>query len=304
LRRSAQPRSFKLAPLGDVSVQFGQAIEVPSTPQGPIWAEIEVRPSMAGRLATAALKSPPVFLDLALADGRSGRTRLVPEVAKSGFLLSPLVENPTWFAWLACTPWSEPAWQRVLAAQSLRAMAINSEGAWAFDATVQVRFFRLEFPPMPSEFAAFSPRLLPLFQLRSEMARPSNPMFCWLAGHGAALAAPAGSALCLRVSSDNRYSPLLRTARQLRVGFGGVALRLQDKEQGRVGFSISACDMAGTKITIWEKVIGGGPIYEKTTVDHDTISLDLGDAAMLLFETGQAKPGQSLLPFWFEATCE
>lgn len=78
------------ASLVDREAGFEEKIAVPP---GPIWAEIDVDPTVLGRLVSAAYKLPPLTLAIEYADGSSRRFRFIASVAKAGFLLSPTVDK-------------------------------------------------------------------------------------------------------------------------------------------------------------------------------------------------------------------
>ncbi|HEY1231359.1 MAG TPA: hypothetical protein VGF26_28995, partial [Ramlibacter sp.] len=80
------------APVFDGSGHFGTQFRLPSS--GPLWAEIDVRPTVLGRLAGLVFKVPPLTLVMRYADGSRKTYRFVPGLARSGFLLSPTVSGP------------------------------------------------------------------------------------------------------------------------------------------------------------------------------------------------------------------
>ena len=145
LRRSKAARPYHLVPLGERRTQMDTAIEVPGTEADPVWAEIAVPLSFAGKLASAALKPPEVFLDARFANGANARFRFIRGMAAPGFLLSPFVDSPSSFSWVAATPWGDKAWQRFLANRSVRAITLTSPAAWACEKEFTVRFYRLQF---------------------------------------------------------------------------------------------------------------------------------------------------------------
>lgn len=55
--------------------------------------KIHMTPSWLGSIANFILNTPPVFIDLTLDDGSKKTFRVIPEMMRSGFLLSPLLEK-------------------------------------------------------------------------------------------------------------------------------------------------------------------------------------------------------------------
>jgi len=94
LRRRMVPRALRLEPIATETVRRGQRLSIGRGGAVAVWATIDVRPSLLGRFAGFVFRLPPVYLDVELTSGDVGRYRLVPEMARSGFLLSPLVHEP------------------------------------------------------------------------------------------------------------------------------------------------------------------------------------------------------------------
>lgn len=90
LERRARSRAVQRQAVAAGSVQIGESLALDVGP-GLVWAEIDIPLSSAGRLAGAAFKLPPVYLEVQTADGRSRLQRIVPDVARGGMLVSPLV---------------------------------------------------------------------------------------------------------------------------------------------------------------------------------------------------------------------
>ena len=103
LSRSAAPRTYHLTPLQNIPARFGEPVVPPSMTNGPIWAEIEINNSLAGSLVSTLYKPPMLLLTVSLRDGGRFDSCLVPAMAQSGFLLSPVIGNALAFASLAAT---------------------------------------------------------------------------------------------------------------------------------------------------------------------------------------------------------
>jgi hypothetical protein len=59
----------------------------------PLWATIDIRPSIEGRVLALLYKLPQVYVDLVLNDGRIVSHQIVPELGRAGVLLSPYVAS-------------------------------------------------------------------------------------------------------------------------------------------------------------------------------------------------------------------
>lgn len=78
---------------------FGDVIAVPNTEQ-PLFTEIIINPTLRGRLANTFLKPEQLTIVFELADGTKRQYRIIANMAKSAFLISPLIENTSEFALL------------------------------------------------------------------------------------------------------------------------------------------------------------------------------------------------------------
>lgn len=88
-RENTQPTICSLS--GD-TFEFGQSISVPDS-KGLIFVEIDVKPTLLGRLMNILFKTSELHIKIFLEKGESKDYRIIPGMAKSGFILSPLVEN-------------------------------------------------------------------------------------------------------------------------------------------------------------------------------------------------------------------
>lgn len=72
-------------------------------PQGEhiLFAEIDVAPNFLGRLANIAFKTTPLYITVNLANGHSQTYRFIPSMARTGFIISPLIKSTTDFIQLA-----------------------------------------------------------------------------------------------------------------------------------------------------------------------------------------------------------
>lgn len=76
---------------------FGQAVPLPGG-AARLYAQFDIKPTLLGRLAGLVFRTSQIELQLTLADGTRERYRLIPGMAKAGFLLSPHVARTTEFA--------------------------------------------------------------------------------------------------------------------------------------------------------------------------------------------------------------
>ena len=78
---------------------FGEPVNVPES-KLPIFAQIEIKPTVLGRIASILFKPSQLQITLELKNGIKKQFRIIAGMAKSGFVLSPLIENTTEFEML------------------------------------------------------------------------------------------------------------------------------------------------------------------------------------------------------------
>lgn len=78
---------------------FGEIVNLPQSNQ-PIFAQIEIKPTILGRIATILFKPSQLRMSLELNNGIKKQYRIIAGMAKSGFVISPLIENTTEFGML------------------------------------------------------------------------------------------------------------------------------------------------------------------------------------------------------------
>lgn len=145
LSRSAAPREYHLTPLRDTPARWGEPVAPPSTTNGPIWVEIEIKKTLIGTVVSTLYKPPVLELTVSLRDHGQQDFRLVPAMARGGFLLSPVIGDNRAFAELACTNG-----QPDLAGREVMSMTVSadtrSHSTICYQSPMAVRFYRLDFP--------------------------------------------------------------------------------------------------------------------------------------------------------------
>ena len=62
LKRAAAPRPWRLEPLADQPIGFGDVVPIPAATNGPIWATIEIDKTLAGWIVSVLYKPPSLWL--------------------------------------------------------------------------------------------------------------------------------------------------------------------------------------------------------------------------------------------------
>lgn len=101
LRRHPDPNTRRLLrTFSTTQVRLGQKVQVPERDQ-PVFVRLKVQPTILGQLFSFLYKIPRLEITVTLSDGSQETYRLVSGIARSGFLISPLVTNIKQFALLA-----------------------------------------------------------------------------------------------------------------------------------------------------------------------------------------------------------
>jgi hypothetical protein len=131
----------QLQPLaGDGIHKFGDVVAVPNV-ASPVFAELAIRPSILGRLADVFFKSNELQISLNLEDGTTKTYRIIAEMAKSEFMLSPLVQDTIDFALLY-------GGRSYLGGRAVKSFVIVPVGGAHFwDGNYQVTFKQINLPP-------------------------------------------------------------------------------------------------------------------------------------------------------------
>jgi hypothetical protein len=168
--RAAAPAPLPLGqPLARIPVPINEWVDVPLA-DGPVWAKIDMRPTLLGRLVLTAFKLPRVSIELRLADGRVVRRRYIPEMGRAGFVLSPYVRSTTDFLMMAAGLYGAHAVRRIkLDAPSL--------GLWARDITLSLRALRVPPERGLRKLVLIEPASPPAFVSAPKVGAVAD---CWL----------------------------------------------------------------------------------------------------------------------------
>lgn len=268
LKRSPQPRQFHLVPLENISMKFGERIELPPATNGPIWAEIELNHTRWGTVVSMLYKPPVLLLDASTrGEQQPFQKRLVPGMARSGFLLSPFVDGCTSFALLASTDASrELADDEVT---SLRIIAADRSSAAAYyHDPVRLHLYRLEYPKQNLEDVNGFRQLTRLERaLRHAQLLYAfyMPQMVYHPNEGTVLEVPRDSVILFAVPGN---------ARHLKVGFG-----IRDWEKmgppgaQKIVFRALAVNQQGQEHLLWSQQLD--PATQKADQARQECQVDL-----------------------------
>ena len=103
---------------------LGEVIKVPNI-NHPLLLEIDIKPTFYGLLALTFFKANPLLIDIELKSGVKKQYRLITNMAKAEFLISPLIESTQEFALL----YSNAA---LLGNKQVSSLSINSEPSHSY----------------------------------------------------------------------------------------------------------------------------------------------------------------------------
>ncbi|MFK8186574.1 MAG: hypothetical protein AB8B99_24615, partial [Phormidesmis sp.] len=144
LKRKAQPTPYEMTPQLDETVRVGEWIDIDSlSKSAPLWMNIDIHPTLAGKAATALLRRPRLYIEVELANGTSARYRVFEDLLNEGQLLSPVLTDRGDFAYLTSTNW-----QKVLTHSGVTRMRLVAArlSSLSYSSTYKLQLSRLDFP--------------------------------------------------------------------------------------------------------------------------------------------------------------
>lgn len=101
LKKSTNPRSWRLSQIQESQITFGKEIIIPQSTDCPIWATIDIERSFYGTFLSTLYKPPSLNMLIKTRDGKRRVYTLIRGMARSGFILSPLIQNNYSFTMLS-----------------------------------------------------------------------------------------------------------------------------------------------------------------------------------------------------------
>ncbi len=185
--------------------RLGDHVAVPAAASGLVWVSIDIDPTLLSHLVALVVKPPRLAIEVETGSGRRAY-RLMPAMAKAGFLLSPLVEDTLAFATLA-----SDGRAALLSAQGVRSLRVfGGTGSWLYAQPMRACATGSCLCPRPCH----SPSSGALVQ--ADLAAP-----------------PVGQAAGLVRASDGDSVLLARTPARFRVRHHGLDRPRPDRVRGR-----------------------------------------------------------------------
>lgn len=167
-RKPGTPQALPGAtPLLQTAAQLGPELPLPDMPGGLGWAVLDIRPTLMGRLAQFLFRPPALFVDIRYGNGKTIRYRLLSDLARTGFLLTPPIRDTEDVLELLLPERRAPEQRPV-------SIAISGESGtrllWQTDYTLKVYPIDIPLQPDVRDKLQLTPRLI-----ESEDARRTDP---------------------------------------------------------------------------------------------------------------------------------
>ena len=91
-KRNKYKERFLLEKSQSITAKFDEQIFLPEDID-ILWSSIEINKTFLGKITNTLYRSPVLYIELTYKNGITTKNRLVPAIAKSGFILSPQITN-------------------------------------------------------------------------------------------------------------------------------------------------------------------------------------------------------------------
>ncbi|HEY8383007.1 MAG TPA: hypothetical protein VIL09_12745 [Microvirga sp.] len=279
LKRQTTPSPALLGPPEVIKTRLRADIPLPAGT--PAFVRIRVKPSLLGRLQGLLYRPGMLVIVSTLADGSSHMARLIPGMAESGLVLSPLVDSPSAYVDLASNRTAEGRYVKSFQ------IVPHPGHRHMFDPDLEVEVQALNTSVLGQDvrpdIAAHYRRTDTLKQVMAQSGIPASHRFA-IFEEGLVAQAPAAVPVNLPGKSEN-----------LRVGFG-----IKD-DAWRFGSTDGACfriKRAATMETVWEQCLE--PRRKRRDRGEQAVTVPLGAAAgeALVFETACGANCDWDLTYW------
>ncbi|MFT4505387.1 hypothetical protein [Caballeronia sp. 15711] len=142
LRKNQVVAPASLKALERVDAVLGQSIAVPAG-NAPVWARVDLMPSLAGRIVNILFATPEVHIELSFSDGRTESYRYISSMGAVGFLVSPLIRDTDDFTELMSA--SHDQHFASLRPTSIRIVP-QRNSSWLWSRHTPVEFSQVEMP--------------------------------------------------------------------------------------------------------------------------------------------------------------
>jgi len=242
------------------SLHLGEVLTLPETGTAPVWIQANLPLNKLGKLRAFLYKPPLIYLTVTDETGRESSWRILPRIAKEGFLLSPLLETQTDFV----------AFCHGLGRHWIRSLRLEAPGNqkeyWArIWNSATIRLYTL--PELKLDQAPVLRELVDagITNLLPENAKAGMPMEPFMIGSTKALFFHARASLTFNVPEHFRKFS----------GAFGIRATAYEGEAHTDGveFMVAALAPNGTKTILWRRLLD--PLHQTGDRGIQTFSVDL-----------------------------
>ncbi|MBI4854895.1 MAG: tetratricopeptide repeat protein [Acidobacteria bacterium] len=143
LQHTKNTNTYSFTQENTVETTFNKEVSIPKLDKGVVWVKIDIEYSTVGNIFSKIYKPMPLYLNVITKSNKKYRYFLPTPMAKTGFLLSPLIKNNQDFAKLFTEEW--PSY---LSGSELKTLFISlgdEQYLWQFSPKIRVSFSNLEF---------------------------------------------------------------------------------------------------------------------------------------------------------------
>ena len=154
-RQPGLPAAVPGAMLLHGDYRLGEDVSLPVLPGGLGWATLDVRPTLLGRIASFLFRPPALFITIRYADGPVERYRLLSDLARSGFLLTPRIRSTEDMLWLLLPDRRDPKYRPLSVALSGES---GTRWLWQVKFDLQVRTMSIPIQPQVRNLLLTTPQ--------------------------------------------------------------------------------------------------------------------------------------------------
>lgn len=289
LARIANPRPYQLTEISKLTGKIDQWIDNPA-PLELTWATIDLRPKQADRVTQMFYKPATVFIEVKTTRGSTIRFRLLPAVARGGFLLSPMVTDSMSFGFLASENRNE------LLREQLVAQFRITTVTWAdlpggYEPDFGVTFSRLALPSRDISQVPGVADYLRFRDLAKQINSTGQVRFAW--GNEA-------PAMLMVSNPSSLLAPVRAGTKAIHIRFGIRWRELVPQENvAPIAFRLQTVDASGRPTGIvWQRTLNPASNPQDRIACDAEVDLPNPLPEKVLLETlpdGKGQPGQ---PYW------
>lgn len=252
LEKRDTPRKFSIEHIASETTSFRQTIFLSKvTEHNLLWARIKIEKTLLGKLATFLFKTPEIGIAIKMRNGSEQKFRIIPDMVKAGFLLSPLINSRRAFWDLASESRRLRLKQNELASYYFFVQPFYGFfdiSSLLFSNSIQLELYKFTFIHQSDKyFREIMRDCGGLESLYYESCNPINQsMVRFVRG-------PSGKRVLLAHAPWKFKMPVSFKMAKIRIGFGILEQAYTQGKTDGVSFRVSAIDADGVEIPLFRR---------------------------------------------------